>query len=230
MAVMAFWSFSTLGALSCLPDPAATPRWQSCKISYYATLRSAHCPRFLTKLSLKNIQYTRPNRRLSIAAAAEVPDFLPTTWEKPNKPIGPTFDLSAEQVTLLQLEALQDNDIPYADHGIEKMYRFAGFDPFKRSEYFGPTFDLGQFERFRRIFHHTSFRVLLNHTDRRILSSLFVNEHCFKQRVCIVGARPGEEEIYEFTLAQRIGGNWDGYWLTQSLRHDGEGASGGIAY
>ena len=33
-----------------------------------------------------------------------------------------------------------------------------------------------QFERFRRILHHTSFRVLLGHTDRRILSSLFVNE------------------------------------------------------
>lgn len=29
---------------------------------------------------------------------------------------------------------------------------------------------------------------------------------------------------------QRVGGNWDGYWLTDSLRHDGDGISGGIAY
>lgn len=29
---------------------------------------------------------------------------------------------------------------------------------------------------------------------------------------------------------QRIGGSWDGYWLTESLLHDGDGFSGGVAY
>lgn len=189
------------------------------------------CFRMMKRNSVKqSISACGSMRRSCVFAAADVPDFLPATWAKPDKPIGPTVDLTAEQVTLVQLNALQDNDKPYADHGIEVMYRFAGFDPFKRSVYFGPLFDLGQFERFRRILHHSSFRVLLGHTDRRILSSLFVNEHCFKQRVWVVGARPGEEEIYEFTLVQRVGGSWDGYWLTESLRHDGEGASGGIAY
>lgn len=33
------------------------------------------------------------------------------------------------------------------------MYRFAAFDPFERSKFFGRSFDLGQFERFRRVFH-----------------------------------------------------------------------------
>jgi len=175
--------------------------------------------------------FKKSTRRFSlVVSAADVPDFLPATWAKPDRPIGPTFDLTAEQVVLVQLNALQENDTPYADHGVEVMYRFAGFDPFKRSEYFGPMFDLGQFERFRRILHHASFRVLLHHTDRRILSSLFLTEHRYKQRVWVVGARPGEEEIYELTLVQRVGGNWDGCWLTESLRHDGEGASGGIAY
>jgi hypothetical protein len=27
-------------------------------------------------------------------------------------------------------------------------------------------------------------------------------QHCFKQRVWISGARPGEEEVFEFTLIQ----------------------------
>lgn len=35
-----------------------------------------------------------------------------------------------------------------------------------------------QFERFRRIFHHSSYRVLLGHKDRKILSSLLVEEVC----------------------------------------------------
>lgn len=110
------------------------------------------------------------------------------------------------------------------------MYRFAGFDPFERSTYFGPFFDLGQFERFRRIFHHSTYRVLLGHKDRKILSSLFVKENRFKQRVWIQGSRPGEEEIFQFTMAQRVGGLWDGYWLTESLLHDGDAFAGGLAY
>ncbi|KAL6313088.1 hypothetical protein AAG906_006689 [Vitis piasezkii] len=91
------------------------------------------------------------------------------------------------------------------------MYRFAGFDPFERSTYFGPFFDLGQFERFRRIFHHSSYRVLLSAgLDSR--------------------TRPEEEEIFQFTMFQRVGGSWDGYWLTESLLHDGDSFSGGVAY
>ena len=69
------------------------------------------------------------------------------------------------------------------------------------------------------------------------------------------GLRPEEEEIFEFTLIQvihfiqllinrihfffykisvicmqRIGGSWDGYWLTDSLHLDGDGFSSKIAY
>ncbi|KAH7290393.1 hypothetical protein KP509_30G046800 [Ceratopteris richardii] len=138
--------------------------------------------------------------------------------------------MTAQEAINCQLEALRNNDNPHPDYGVEIMYRFAGFDPFQRSGYFGTSFDLGQFERFRRLFHHSTYQVLLGHKEVRILSSLFVNEHCFKQRVWVRGARPNEEEVFEFTLVQRVGGCWDGYWLTQSLLHDGDGISGGIAY
>ncbi|CAI5471621.1 unnamed protein product [Closterium sp. Yama58-4] len=84
-------------------------------------------------------------------------------------------DWSAEEAVRQQLCALQRNDDPYPDHGVEVMYRFAGFDPFERSRYFGPRFDLGQFERFRRLFHHTHYRVLLSHKRHRLLSSFYVS-------------------------------------------------------
>eukprot|EP00249_Psilotum_nudum_P019278 c27176_g1_i6 orf=213-680(+) len=137
--------------------------------------------------------------------------------------------MAAEEAVKCQLEALKNNDHPHQDHGVEVMYMFASFDPFQRSAYFGPYFDLGQFERFRRIFHHATYRVLLVHFETKVLSTLYVNEHCLKQRVWVRGARPDEEEIFEFTLVQRVGGCWDGYWLTDSLRHDGDGISGSIA-
>lgn len=176
--------------------------------------------------------HDRPNRSARVDFAMEVPDYLPVEWNKTrgNKPLGPRFDMTAEDTVSCQLDALRNNDQPQQDSGIEVMYRFAGFDPFQRSRYFGPFFDLGQFERFRRIFHHSTYRVLLVHKETKILSSLYVNEHCFKQRVWVKGARPDEEEIFEFTLVQKIGGCWDGYWLTDSVRHDGDGITGGIAY
>ena len=36
-----------------------------------------------------------------------------------------------------QMQALRDNNVPRVDHGIEVLYRFAAFDPFQRSHYFG---------------------------------------------------------------------------------------------
>ncbi|KAB2016675.1 hypothetical protein E1A91_D08G113600v1 [Gossypium mustelinum] len=140
----------------------------------------------------------------SSSSSADIPDFLSAHWleSRRKRPFGPRLTFSAEEAVQHQLDALKYNDQPRQDYGIEVMYRFAGFDPFERSTYFGPFFDLGQFERFRRIFHHSSYRVLLGHKERKILSSLFVKENQFKQRVWILGSRPNEEEIFEFTMVQ----------------------------
>eukprot|EP00897_Mesotaenium_endlicherianum_P002826 jgi/Mesen1/2571/ME000162S01697 len=182
----------------------------------------------------RSMQLTHREREIGgLSVRMETPDFLPSAWgdaKKKNKPLGPSLEFSAEETVMRQLGALRENDHPYPDHGVEIMYRFAGFDPFQRSRYFGPRYDLGQFERFRRLFHHSTYRVLLCHTDVRVLSTFYVNEHLFKQRVWVKGARPGEDESFEFTLVQRVGGSWDGYWLTDSLIHDGDGLSHGIAY
>eukprot|EP00270_Netrium_digitus_P006398 TRINITY_DN1885_c0_g1_i3.p2 TRINITY_DN1885_c0_g1~~TRINITY_DN1885_c0_g1_i3.p2 ORF type:complete len:240 (+),score=28.23 TRINITY_DN1885_c0_g1_i3:34-720(+) len=161
----------------------------------------------------------------SINAGIDIPDFLPAGWKKQDNRshFGPSLEFSAEDAVEAQLSALKTNDVPYADHGIEVMYRFAGFDPFERSRYFGRQFDLGQFERFRRIFHHSTYRAFLGHTESRVLSTFFINE-----RVWVRGVRPGEEETFEFTLVQRVGGSWDGIWFTESVVHDGDGLSKGI--
>ncbi|KAJ7958735.1 DNA-directed RNA polymerase subunit beta [Quillaja saponaria] len=184
-------------------------------------------------------------------ASADVPDFLSADCtaraddfkshrnfgfpekllqSRKKRPFGPRLNFSAEDAVQNQLHALKYNDQPRQDYGIEVMYRFAGFDPFERSTYFGPFFDLGQFERFRRIFHHSTYRVLLGHKERKVLSSLFVEENRFKQRVWVRGSRPEEEETFQFTMVQRVGGSWDGYWLTESLLHDGDAFAGGLAY
>ncbi|XP_021893485.1 uncharacterized protein LOC110811330 isoform X2 [Carica papaya] len=169
------------------------------------------CPSLSSSQSVSLFSKSKPlngdNRATTVSlkscvrASADVPDFLSANW----------------------LETRRKR--PFGPR-----LNFAGFDPFERSTYFGPFFDLGQFERFRRIFHHSTYRVLLGHKDRKILSSLFVKEDRFKQRVWIQGNRPEEEETFEFTMVQRVGGLWDGYWLTESLLHDGDAFAGGLAY
>ncbi|XP_052206652.1 uncharacterized protein LOC127811012 [Diospyros lotus] len=165
-------------------------------------------------------------------ASADVPDFLSADWHESRRkrPFGPRLNFTADEAVRYQLDALMFNDQPYQDYGIEVMYRFAGFDPFKRSTYFGPLFDLGQFDKFRWIFHHSTYRSLIGHRERKILSSLRVKENHYKQRVWVRGPRLEEEEIFEFTMVQRLGGSWDGYWLTESLLHECDSYPGGVAY
>lgn len=121
----------------------------------------------------------------------------------------------------MQLNALQLNNEPHSDHGIEVLYRFTAFDPFERSTYFGRSLDLGQFERFRRIFHTPFYAVLLNHTQREVLSSLQIGEHNWRCRVLVKGYRGKEEGTFQFDMVQRLGGRWDGYWYTESLTAEG---------
>ncbi|CAI5982861.1 unnamed protein product, partial [Closterium sp. NIES-64] len=172
---------------------------------------SRYCPTLgVTPASLSALR--SPARRLAarggarggVQCSADVPDYLPASWARgtDRKPLGPRLEWSAEEAVRQQLCALQSNDDPYPDHGVEVMYRFAGFDPFERSRYFGPRFDLGQFERFRRLFHHTHYRVLLSHKRHRLLSSFYVSPARVKQRVEVEGVRPGEVEVFEFTLEQ----------------------------
>ncbi|GFH23010.1 uncharacterized protein HaLaN_20556 [Haematococcus lacustris] len=125
------------------------------------------------------------------------------------------------------LQALRHNNTPHVDHGVEVLYRFADFDPFNpRCSYFGRSFDLGQFERFRRILHTSHYATLLGHEEAVPLSSLQVSEHVWAQRVLVrgplhCGTGQRDEGVYTFTMKMRMGGLHDGYWFTQSLLADG---------
>eukprot|EP00803_Ostreobium_quekettii_P010452 evm.model.scf_31.3 EVM.evm.TU.scf_31.3 scf_31:46305-51402(-) len=133
----------------------------------------------------------------------------------------PNIDLTREQAVELQLEALQRNNEPFRDHGVEVLYRFANFDPFQRSNFFGRPLDLGQFERFRRILHSPEYSILLDHTDRELLSTLQVSENVWKQRVWVMNRHRKEEDgTFEFTIRQMVGGRYDAYFFTDSLKRD----------
>lgn len=62
-------------------------------------------------------------------------DAIRLPHERPDA--GPRFEYSRDEAINIQLQALKQNDKPYFDHGIEVLYRYANFDPFQRSKYFG---------------------------------------------------------------------------------------------
>lgn len=70
------------------------------------------------------------------------------------------------------------------------------------------SFDLGQFERFRRIMHIPAYKPLLNHEQVTTLSTLKVSERCWKTRVHILGEHNRDEGVFEFTMVQRLGGRY----------------------
>lgn len=132
--------------------------------------------------------------------------------------VAPSLSLSAEETFAVQWHALQQNDCPHTDAGIELVYRFADVDLYlPRSRFFGVSQDLGQFERFRRCFQASEYRVLLSHVRLVVLSNLLVSEEEARQRVLAFGFRGDETATYTMTLRRKLGGAKDGVWLTASL-------------
>lgn len=86
---------------------------------------------------------TNQQQAASSSSSSSSPEFLPLgdgdaiklPYERPDA--GPRFEYSRDEAINIQLQALQHNDKPYFDHGIEVLYRYANFDPFQRSKYFG---------------------------------------------------------------------------------------------
>ena len=132
------------------------------------------------------LAYFRPHRRETTQRTYQIhaqadPENLRVPQQPPKTgTLAPSLWLSREDAVEAQLKALQHNNFPTADAGIEIMYRFADIDPWSRSTYFGRSLDLGQWERFRRVFNTKCFTTLLNHSEHHFISSLEVSEDVWK--------------------------------------------------
>lgn len=146
--------------------------------------------------------------------------MLPPRPKKPSQ-LQPSIWLSKEDALEAQLKALQHNTFPHSDAGIEAVYRFTDFDPFERTTYFGVNLDLGEFERFKRIFYTPCYITLLNLTSWEVTSTLEVSERVWVARVHVVNAWRKEERDYALTMERRLGGHYDGVWHCSKLIADG---------
>jgi len=147
--------------------------------------------------------------------------WVPAQQPRSSKPNWPNYVSTREEAVQTQLQALQRNNDPHKDFGVEVLYRFANIDLLcfnTLNRYFGRTLDLGRFELFRMQFNEPPFALLLDHRESNPTSSLQLAEDRWVQWVAVTGAN-GTCATFEFTMCRRVGGRHDGFWFTDSLKH-----------
>jgi hypothetical protein len=104
------------------------------------------------------------------------------------------------------------------DEGLEALYTFANFDVWSlRTDFFGRSLDLGQFERFKRIMVCIPYDIILV-GDYEILSNFRTNPNSFCCRVLFRAPRR-DETVFKISMS-RVRTGTVSSWMIDSLIHD----------
>ena len=114
--------------------------------------------------------------------------------------------LSPEQVVVYQVGALQHNDDPRADAGIERVFRFASPS---NKELTGPL------EKFVSIVKSPAYSPMVNNLASSIVGSRIEGDHA---KVAIkVTPEKGSQLTYLFVLTKQHEGKFSDCWMTDSV-------------
>ncbi|MBV9300057.1 MAG: DUF4864 domain-containing protein [Verrucomicrobia bacterium] len=129
----------------------------------------------------------------------------------------PRPELSPEQVVGYQVTALQHNDEPQSDAGIERAFRFAS--PANKQM-------TGPLEKFVRIVKSPVYSPMLNNRSSLIVGSQVQDDQA-KIAVKVVAA-DGRQVIYLFALSKQADGEFVNCWMTDAVAplEDDENNSG----
>jgi hypothetical protein len=120
--------------------------------------------------------------------------------------LAPEPNLTPEQVVEYQVSALQHNDDPHADAGIERTYRFAS--PSNKSM-------TGPLKNFVSIVKSPAYSPMVNNTALLVVGSQIQGDHA---KVAIrVTPEKGSQLTYLFVLTKQHGGEFDDCWMTDSV-------------
>ena len=118
----------------------------------------------------------------------------------------PSPEWTPAEVIRLQVEALQHNDEPHDDAGIETAFEFAS--PGNRAA-------TGPLPRFAAMVHGPAYRDMLGF-ERAEYGPVGVDGDQAAQEVTLVQA-DGRRTTYLFGLSRQSGGRYDGCWMTDAV-------------
>lgn len=120
---------------------------------------------------------------------------------------GPDVDLSPEEVVRAQLEALQQNDVPFENAGIETAFAFAS-PANKRAT--------GPLPRFVLLVNSPAYRPMIDHVLAQY--GAFETVGNIARGRAVLTTEDGERVGYIFTLSKQRAGEFRGMWMTDSVQ------------
>lgn len=118
----------------------------------------------------------------------------------------PKPSMKPQEVVDLQMKAMQKNDYPYENHGIEVAYRFASPE---NKENTGPI------ERFTGMVNNEIYRSLLN-ARQYGLDAIEIEGDIAVQKVTLIDSED-QPVVYFFQLSRQKNGSYKDCWLTDSV-------------
>jgi uncharacterized protein DUF4864 len=130
----------------------------------------------------------------------------------------PDPKLSPQQVVEFQLTALRGNDVPTADAGIERSFRFAS--PANKAA-------TGPLEHFTVMVHGSQYSSLINAVEGSVTK--VVTQDNIAQVLTRIVTADGSEVYYVFILSKQAEGDYVNCWMTDGvvpLKEAGEATPG----
>ena len=144
------------------------------------------------------IQILRVTILLVVFAEPVAATHLPQTEPDPS--------LSPRDVVSIQIEALQNNDAPYENRGIEVTFNFAS-PANKRMT--------GPLEHFKLMVRSSIYEPMINHRNAKY-ENLIVEGELARIDV-ILYTKNGEYLGYRFILSRQHGNEYEGSWMTDAV-------------
>ncbi len=143
-------------------------------------------------------QLVRITALLIVLAAPVGATHLPQTKPDPS--------LSPQDVVSIQIEALQHNDTPYEDRGIEVTFNFAS-----------PTNKrvTGPLERFKVMVRSPVYGPMIDHRSAEYQTVKVEGD--FAQVDVILESKDGQFLGYRFTLSRQHVNQFEGSWMTSAV-------------
>jgi hypothetical protein len=120
--------------------------------------------------------------------------------------VEPDPSLSVRDVMSIQIEALQNNDTPYENRGIEVTFNFAS-----------PTNKrmTGPIGRFKAMVHSPIYGPMINHRNAKYENVRVEGE--LARIDVILNSKEGEYLGYRLVLSRQSGNQYEGSWMTDSV-------------
>jgi hypothetical protein len=146
-----------------------------------------------------------PAFALAILLSGAVPASITPPTPPPALP-RPSLQHQPADVVRIVIEALANNDTPFADAGIATTFAFAS--PANKSK-------TGPLSKFTQMVKNPVYAIMIDHTDHEFSEVVRLGDKAY-QMVRILGVS-GAEVVFAFRLGLQQDGEFAGMWMTDAV-------------